>query len=162
MVAQYIETVIERLTIADLYPCWELDQICFQDGEAYNHETLRYLLTNPHSVSFKLVESRIFMVGFVLGLVEQDTTGHVIALGVDPDSRQRGYGRLLMEYVESGFRYQGVTISRLEVRVSNRVAQRLYMRMGYTIVERLLKYYSNGEDAYLMIKSLFDESYFTK
>jgi ribosomal protein S18 acetylase RimI-like enzyme len=41
------------------------------------------------------------------------------------------------------------------VRVSNISAQSLYRGLGYTIVQRLNNYYNNGEDAFLMVKSLF-------
>jgi ribosomal-protein-alanine N-acetyltransferase len=43
---------------------------------------------------------------------------------------------------------------RLEVRVGNEAAQCLYEQLGYQIVQRMEKYYSNGDDGYLMVKSL--------
>jgi ribosomal-protein-alanine N-acetyltransferase len=43
---------------------------------------------------------------------------------------------------------------RLEVRVSNVSAQGLYEQLGYVVVQRMGKYYSNGDDGYLMVKSL--------
>ena len=42
----------------------------------------------------------------------------------------------------------------LEVRVGNVPAQRLYRSLGYNVVQRIANYYSNGEDCFLMIKSL--------
>ena len=42
----------------------------------------------------------------------------------------------------------------LEVRVCKVSAQDLYSRTGYSIVQRLPKYYNNGEDGFLMMKSL--------
>ena len=42
----------------------------------------------------------------------------------------------------------------LEVRVSNMAAQKLYNSAGYSVVQRLTSYYSNGEDGYLMVKAL--------
>jgi ribosomal protein S18 acetylase RimI-like enzyme len=42
----------------------------------------------------------------------------------------------------------------LEVRVSNLAAQQLYRSCGYSITQRMNGYYQNGEDAYLMLKSL--------
>ena len=43
----------------------------------------------------------------------------------------------------------------LEVRVSNIAAQSLYRGLDYAIVQRINKYYNNGEDCFLMVKSLF-------
>jgi ribosomal protein S18 acetylase RimI-like enzyme len=42
----------------------------------------------------------------------------------------------------------------LEVRVGNYGAQQLYRRAGYHVVQRIAAYYNNGEDCYLMMKSL--------
>jgi ribosomal protein S18 acetylase RimI-like enzyme len=46
-------------------------------------------------------------------------------------------------------------VIRLEVRVSNVAAQSLYRQFGYATVQRLENYYNNGEDGFLMVKSLF-------
>ena len=42
----------------------------------------------------------------------------------------------------------------LEVRVSSYGAQQLYRRSGFNVVQRIVNYYNNGEDCYLMMKSL--------
>jgi ribosomal-protein-alanine N-acetyltransferase len=98
------------------------------------------------------------MLGFVIGLVQEDGTGHVVSLAIAPEEQSRGYGRWLMERLESGFRLRSVITLRLEVRTTNKPAQHLYTKLGYLIVERLKQYYSDGGDAYLMIKSLLDLS----
>jgi ribosomal protein S18 acetylase RimI-like enzyme len=59
-----------------------------------------------------------------------------------------------MEKVEDGFRRRDVRIVRLEVRSINTGAQQLYSNLGYTVTQRLPRYYSNGGDGLLMIKSL--------
>lgn len=158
MVAKQPEATIHHMTINDLSACWSLDHRCFQDGEAYDRETFRFLLSNPNSVSYKIIGSRGLMLGFLVGLIERDGTGHVIAVGVDPNCRRRGFGRWLMECVEDGFRARGVSTLRLEVRATNVTAQRLYMKLGYIIVERMSNYYSNGDDGFLMVKSIADVS----
>jgi len=38
--------------------------------------------------------------------------------------------------------------------VDNRIAQALYEKLGYTVTQRLPRYYTNGEDALLMTKPL--------
>jgi ribosomal protein S18 acetylase RimI-like enzyme len=43
---------------------------------------------------------------------------------------------------------------RLEVRSVNVGAQQLYLNLGYTVTQRLPRYYSNGGDGLLMVKSL--------
>ncbi|MEW6730027.1 MAG: N-acetyltransferase [Acidobacteriota bacterium] len=158
MVAQLLEATIHLMTINDLNACWALDHRCFEDGEAYDRETFRYLLSNPGSVSYKIVSARGVMIAFLVGLIERDGTGHIIAVGVAPEYRRLGYGRWLMEKVEDGFRAKAVRTTRLEVRTSNIGAQRLYIKLGYIIVERMPHYYSNGDDGFLMVKSIADMS----
>jgi [ribosomal protein S18]-alanine N-acetyltransferase len=145
---------IRPLTVSQLDECWRLDQRCFVDGEAYSRETFEYLLTARESVSYRAVTSGGAMVGFVIGLVEPDHTGHVTTVGVAPDHRRRHLAKRLMAEVEAGFRNRNVRLVRLEVRSLNTAAQRLYQTLGYTVTQRLPKYYTNGGDGLLMLKAL--------
>jgi len=145
---------IRPLTVSQLDECWRLDQRCFIDGEAYSRETFDYLLTAPEAVAYRAVTSGGVMVGFVIGLVEPDHTGHVTTVGVAPEHRRRSLAKRLMHQVEDGFRKRSVRLVRLEVRALNVAAQKLYEGMGYSITQRLPKYYSNGGDGLLMLKSL--------
>jgi ribosomal protein S18 acetylase RimI-like enzyme len=135
---------IRPLTISHLDECWRLDQRCFVDG----------LLTAPESVSYRAATASGAMVGFVIGLIEPDHTGHITTVGVAPDHRRRHLAKRLMAEVEKGFRQRNVRIVRLEVRSLNIPAQKLYQRLGYSVTQRLAKYYSNGGDGLLMLKSL--------
>jgi [ribosomal protein S18]-alanine N-acetyltransferase len=45
---------------------------------------------------------------------------------------------------------KGMRVIELEVRVSNQVAIHFYEKMGFQLVGRIPKYYSNGEDAFRM------------
>jgi len=145
---------IRPLTISQLDEVWRLDQRCFIDGEAYSRETFDYLLTAPEAVSYRSVTSGGVMVGFVIGLVEPDHTGHVTTVGVAPEHRRRDIAKRMMQQVEQGFAKRDVRLVRLEVRVLNVAAQKLYEGLGYSITQRLPKYYSNGGDGLLMLKSL--------
>lgn len=145
---------VRPLTISQLDECWRLDQRCFIDGEAYSRETFDYLLTAPESVSYRAVTPGGVMVGFVIGLIEPDHTGHITTVGVAPEHRRRNLAKRLMNQVEEGFSKRNVRLVRLEVRVLNIAAQKLYESLGYTITQRLPKYYSNGGDGLLMLKSL--------
>jgi ribosomal-protein-alanine acetyltransferase len=145
---------VRPLTISQLDECWRLDQRCFIDGEAYSRETFEYLLTASESVSYRAVTGGGLMVGFVIGLVEPDHTGHVTTVGVAPEHRRRSLAKRLMNQVEEGFRRRNVRLVRLEVRALNIAAQKLYENLGYTITQKLPRYYSNGGDGLLMVKSL--------
>ncbi|MBV9209186.1 MAG: ribosomal protein S18-alanine N-acetyltransferase [Acidobacteria bacterium] len=145
---------VRPLTVAQLDEVWRLDQRCFVDGEAYSRDTFEYLLTAPECVSYRAVTQGGTMVGFIVGLVEPDHTGHITTLGVAPEHRRRGIARKMLAKVEDGFRRRDVRIVRLEVRSINSGAQQLYRELGYTVTQRLPRYYSNGGDGLLMLKSL--------
>lgn len=142
------------LTVSQLDEVWRLDQRCFMDGEAYSRDTFEYLLTAPECVAYRIVTVEGAMVGFIVGLVEPGATGHVTTLGVAPEHRRRHIARRMMEHIEQGFRRRGCTSVRLEVRTVNLGAQRLYTQLGYAVTQRLPKYYSNGGDGLLMVRSL--------
>ena len=145
---------VRPLTVAQLDEVWRLDQCCFVDGEAYSRETFEYLLTSTESVSYRAVTTDGAMVGFIVGIVEPDATGHITTLGVAPEHRRRGVAQGMLRKVEDGFRRRGVRITRLEVRSVNTGAQDLYAKLGFSVTQRLPRYYSNGGDGLLMIKSL--------
>ena len=145
---------IRPLTVAQLDECWRLDLRCFVDGEAYSRETFEYLLTSPDSVSYRAVTGDGAMVGFIVGLIEPDRTGHITTLGVAPEHRRRHIARRMLEKAEQGFRRRHVRTLRLEVRSINVAAQRLYAGLGFVVTQRLPRYYSNGGDGLLMVKSL--------
>jgi ribosomal-protein-alanine N-acetyltransferase len=148
------EPLVFEMGHGDVNECWRLDQRCFSNGEAYDRETIRYLLSHSQSVCYKAVSATHEMHAFVIGMIEPDSTGHVVALAVAPSQRRRGYGRRLMHEVEQGFLRRGVTNVRLEVRTTNEVAQKLYLGLGYKIIRRMPRYYTSGDDGYLMVKDL--------
>jgi ribosomal-protein-alanine N-acetyltransferase len=94
------------------------------------------------------------MSAFAIGLIEQDGVGHITTVGLAPEYRRRGLARLILQEIERSFIARGVTTVRLEVRTQNVAAQKLYEHLGFSTVQRMSQYYSNGDDGYLMVKSL--------
>jgi ribosomal-protein-alanine N-acetyltransferase len=45
----------------------------------------------------------------------------------------------------------------LEVRVSNVGAQELYKKFGFEVIDLIPAYYSDGEDAYLMARTVLEQ-----
>ena len=145
---------IRPLTHSQLDECWRLDQRCFIDGEAYSRDTFEYLLNAPEAVAYRAVTPDGSMVGFIVGLVEPDHTGHITTLGVAPEHRRRRIAEAMLLKVEEAFRRRGLRTARLEVRSVNGGAQQLYRNLGYAVTQRLPRYYSNGGDGLLMVKPL--------
>ena len=49
---------------------------------------------------------------------------------------------------------KGCIVTTLEVRVSNTPAINLYKKLGFIVVTTKKQYYSDGEDAYYMVKGV--------
>jgi len=145
---------LRPLSVSQLDECWRLDQRCFVDGEAYSRDTFEYLLTAPEAVSYRVVTQSGSMVGFVIGLLEPDHTGHITTVGVAPEHRRRHLAKRVMQKVEEGFRRRNIRMVRLEVRALNVPAQQPYVSLGYSVTQRLPKYYPNAGAGLLVIKSL--------
>lgn len=158
MFTKQLEVVLQPMLIDDLEDCWTLDQSCFPPCEVYDRDMVRYLLSHDGRVCYKLADRLGKMIGFAIGLIQEDGTGHIVSIAVAPEARSKGYGRWMMQRLESGFRLRNIITLRLEVRTTNKTAQHLYTKLGFLIVERLKQYYADGGDAYLMIKSLIDLS----
>ena len=75
---------------------------------------------------------------------------HISTIAVHPDWRGKGLGELLLQTaLEHAIKLNGGKIT-LEVRATNRVAQRLYRKYRFRFAGTHRGYYRDGEDAWLM------------
>ena len=105
-----------------------------------------------------LRSSRVYVVARVgreivgyAGLMISLTDGHVTTIAVDPTWQRSGIGtRLLLALAREGVARRATALT-LEVRLSNRGAQEMYRRFGFTPVGVRKGYYADtGEDALVM------------
>jgi [ribosomal protein S18]-alanine N-acetyltransferase len=144
---------IRPLTVKQLKEVWKLNQRCFGTNESYPKTTLNYLLSASNTLSYRAVTSKDEMAGFIFATV-QGGTAHLTTVGVAPEHRRRRLAQMLINHLEESLRQREISMISLEVRVSNFAAQNLYRQLDYAIMQRLVKYYNNGEDGFLMVKSL--------
>jgi [ribosomal protein S18]-alanine N-acetyltransferase len=106
--------------------------------------------SKPHSTppSSELIR------GF-LGMWMMVDEAHIINIAVRESARGKGIGELLLiSGVEMAVRLNA-TVATLEVRVSNTIAQNLYVKYGFNNVGSRKKYYTdNNEDALIMTTDL--------
>lgn len=146
---------IRPLTNKQLKEVMRLNLRCFRNGENYTKHTFNYLLNDSRTLSYRVVTPEDEMVGFVFVMMDNQGAGHITTIGVAPEHRRRGLAEKLLAHSEEALRNRRINTVMLEVRVSNIAAQSLYRSFGYAVVQRIGKYYNNGEDCFLMIKSLF-------
>lgn len=82
---------------------------------------------------------------------------HILNFGVKRQLRRQGLGRTFMLYALAEFRAQDMGVVMLEVRESNIPAQALYRSVGFDIAGHREQYYSNKENAVLMMLRLDDD-----
>lgn len=145
---------IRPITHRNLGEIVRLNVRCFKDGENYSKNTFNYLLNESQSLSYRTLADDGSITGFIFVLVNSDGAGHVTTICVAPEHRRRGVAKLLLEHTEAALAAKSISTIMLEVRVSNLAARDLYIQSGYSIMQRVTKYYNNGEDGYLMMKSL--------
>lgn len=83
---------------------------------------------------------------------------HISTIAVHPRFRGLHLGAWLLAHLLLEGVKEGASEASLEVRVSNRVAQHLYLSFGFRVVGRRYRYYSdNHEDAYIMTLKPLDK-----
>jgi ribosomal-protein-alanine N-acetyltransferase len=97
----------------------------------------------------------------LVGYVVADTVpnhgrplGHVKDLAVRPDRRGEGIGTTLLERALGAMYQANASRVKLEVRAGNTAALRLYRSFGFVHHHTVPRYYQDGEDALVMVKSL--------
>ena len=97
----------------------------------------------------------------VAGYVIADTVpnhgtplGHVKDLAVREDCRRGGVATALLQRALSVLVSVGVESVKLEVRAENEGARQLYRNFGFEHSKTIPNYYSNGEDALVMVRKL--------
>ena len=116
--------------------------------------------------AFLVAEAMGKIVGYVMCRVEEKyyrfspiKLGHILSIAVDKEHRRKGIATSLMKGAEEGLvGAYGVDVIYLEVRVSNQPAISLYKKLGYNILGIMPRYYSDGEDGYLMVKPISEKA----
>ena len=104
---------------------------------------------------FFVAENSNGVIGFVSAGMEdtgEAIYGHVMNIAVRTSSQGQGAGGKLLQRIEFECMVLGAGAVQLEVRVSNLSAQRFYQKNSYAQVFMVDNYYSNGEDAVLMMR----------
>jgi ribosomal-protein-alanine N-acetyltransferase len=138
---------LRRFGPRDLTRVYEL--ACSSLSENYN-PTLFLDLYNYWPEGFIIAEEDGQIIGFIFGIMMSRTESRILMLAVDPRYRGKGYGGVLYREMQRQCAVKGMKVIELEVRVSNQVAIHFYEKMGFQLVGRIAKYYSNGEDAFRM------------
>ena len=142
---------IREMKVDDLKRIVELEKDLFLSP--WNEEDFIHELKENPMAGYYILEKENQIIGYI-GLSFLGDQCQITTIATDRHFQGQGCASQLMEYAlekSEELHYQNVN---LEVRVSNVKAIALYQKFGFKNVAVRKRYYSNGEDAYLMIKEL--------
>jgi GNAT superfamily N-acetyltransferase len=109
-------------------------------GESYTERTLQNVAKSNGVIYIAETKGRI--VGLVVGIIHEQTRedllehvpfkrGIVLELIVTHEYREKGIGTILMEKIEGYFKQNGCSVAGVDVFFPNKIAYRLYTKLGY-------------------------------
>ena len=142
--------IVEPATWRDLSAVRALEKICFQQ-DAWPLIDMVGVLAFPGVVRLKATHDGE-MIGFIAADIRRmQNVAWIATLCVSPTFRGQGIGAILLSSCEERLNVPRI---RLSVRRSNESAKRLYSRFGYVQHNVWRRYYSDGEDALVLEKTL--------
>jgi len=144
-----MEVKIEAAALKLLDYLYKIELQCFSE-EAFSKRQVAYLLTDFNSIPL-VAKTGSEIAGFIIAQVETDNGefGHVVTLNVAPRFRRKNVATQLLGEMERQLKQRGINECRLEVKEDNHSAISLYLKVGYSKVERLERYYGKKHGLYL-------------
>lgn len=141
---------VRQFEKADINQVLEIEVASFLEGDA----PLYLELHEEWPQGFLVAELKGTVIGFIVLVLTPEGEGRIFALAIDARYRGRGVGRTLLKAAFNILRKRKIGYMRLEVRLSNHVAQQLYRSTGFMEVGLVPYYYKDGEAAIVMRKVL--------
>jgi len=147
---------VVQATLSDLKGIWELEKRTFSAVDVFKLRQLRYLLTSPKCITLVVRGKTKLILAEIVGLLRHFTTpsGRIYKIAVDSSLQGHGIGSKLIAVVERIFRDYEMFKCCAEVRKSNVISQKLFLKCGYSMTEQLPQYYPDGENGVKFWKDL--------
>jgi len=143
--------VLRIARLADLDKLHRFEILCFRE-HPFRRDHIAWILGNEHAVT--LVQEGSEGLTAAMMILFEGRACRILSVSVAPRARRRGIATQMMRAAEAICRERGFSSIRLEVSTRNLPAIELYRRLGYRTDGVLYGYYSWGEDAYSMGKTL--------
>ncbi|WP_027416691.1 ribosomal protein S18-alanine N-acetyltransferase [Aneurinibacillus terranovensis] len=148
---------IRRMELKDLDGICEVEVLSF--SVPWSRESFLNEITNNLFARYLVVEYGENVVGYA-GMWVVIDEAHITNVAIHPEFRGHRLGERLMKEMMVFARQEGVEHMTLEVRASNKIAQNLYRKFGFTEGGLRRGYYTdNMEDAIIMWVNLNDNEY---
>lgn len=147
------DAVCRRVGLNRINDLLELEESCFT-GDRSSRRNLRHLLQSPSAYCLGTYQRGDLVGSMVILFRRNSRSARVYSLAVSAAARGQGIGRRMMARAEREARMRGCNRMRLEVRMDNLPAVRLYERLGFSDTAVLPGYYDDGAHAFVMQKDL--------
>ncbi len=147
-----ISVVVRDYEVKDFKDIVEIDEEAFGNRNAV-YDAYVYITFGSDLI---VADMGGKVVGYI-ALMNQGKDAKIISFAVRRQFRGMGIGTKLLRTAIERCKQRGNEKLYLEVRVSNHVAQRLYKKNGFEIIDVIPNYYNDGEDAYLMVLNLNEQ-----
>lgn len=142
----------EPASLCDADPIARLEARCFDAGLAMNRRQVRRLLRCPRATTLVVRQDGEVIAEAVLlrRRTRAGVCGRLYSLGVAPERRGAGLGRLLVDQCLAILRAESARAVVLEVDAANQAAIALYERLGFRRTRCLRDYYGPGRHGWKM------------
>ena len=146
------EIQIERMQREDLQQVMAIEKEAFPDPwhKSFFKRQLRKGKKHSHLYVAKLDDK---VIGYIVFYVFSGE-GHILNIAIDTGYRRRGIGKYLLEFALEIIKKNDVEEVYLEVSVKNTAALELYKKYQFQVFGVRKRYYSNGDDAYVLRKEM--------
>ncbi|MFC1465185.1 MAG: GNAT family N-acetyltransferase [Candidatus Brachytrichaceae bacterium NZ_4S206] len=121
--------------VADLEALCALDARTFDEPWRYPLALMRRAVAQAFATTVASYDGAL--AGYACAVLHE-RNGHVVRLAVQPELRRRGIGAGLLLDMVARLAQAGAWVVSLNTQASNRAAQRLYHRLGFTLVSEKL------------------------
>jgi len=134
----------------------DIDLIVHYENKTFNSVTrsdfVNHYFNNPLYQIYMIEDNKV-VIGYMVIWLDLDKS-QIYTIYILENYRQLGHGYQALVDLEKILVKQGVHTWSLEVRPSNQKAIHLYQKLGFQTQLIRQDYYSNHEDAFLMIKKI--------
>ena len=142
--------IIRRLSTEDISNICSLQNKFFPDGWSKSMLESAFSLGTFYGYGVFENSTLIAFITYTVGLDSVDIEDVL----THPDHRCKGFAKKLVSLVVDDVTAKGINKILLEVRSSNENAKNLYLGFGFKQISVRKKYYSDDEDAIIMLKEL--------
>jgi ribosomal-protein-alanine N-acetyltransferase len=155
---------LRRFRPGDLGKVMEIEKSSFSNRKAWPKKYFENL-HRKYPEGFIVAENESRIIGYTIGRPSKqslrDARGQakngeakIISLAVEPSWRGKGIGTKLTNFLINHLKKRGVKEIFLHVRTQNKTGVSFYQNLGFKILKTIKNYYRNGDNAYLMGKSI--------